>query len=444
MSLAIDPMTAGRLYGGTNGAAVFVFDPLCGDGMLGAGEQCDDGNNAAGDCCSPTCQRDPNGDACTDGNACTSGEACQDGACVGGLRVDCDDHNACTDDDCRPATGCVHTNNTAACDDGDACTVGDTCRGGSCRPGTAKNCSDDNPCTDDSCAVPGGTCMHVNNAAPCAPDTDPCTSDVCDGGSCTHPAVREGGTCNDGNACTVGEVCLNGVCGGGSSRNCDDGNPCTDDSCDPVNGCVHTNNSGPCDDGDACTRDDTCRAGVCRGIPARCGDGIVQSQCFEQCDDGNRVDGDCCSANCRFEAKGRPCGDDGNLCSTDACDGAGACVHGFAPEATCSPPASSRGAQVLLRNKSPDAGDALVWQWTKGARTLKAAFGNPTTTTDYALCLYDERGGTPSLALMARAPAGGTCGRKPCWKTTRKGFTYTNRQGTPDGLRTVVLQEGAA
>src|SRR5262249_17122586 len=28
---------------------------VCGDGILDAGEQCDDGNTVAGDCCSPTC-----------------------------------------------------------------------------------------------------------------------------------------------------------------------------------------------------------------------------------------------------------------------------------------------------------------------------------------------------------------------------------------------------
>lgn len=57
----------------------------CGNGTLEAGEQCDDGNNANGDCCSATCQFEASGSACTDGSACTVNDQC-DGAgnCTGG------------------------------------------------------------------------------------------------------------------------------------------------------------------------------------------------------------------------------------------------------------------------------------------------------------------------------------------------------------------------
>jgi hypothetical protein len=45
---------------------------------------------------------------------------------------------------------------------------------------------------------------------------------------------------------------------------CDDNNPCTDDSCDPVSGCVHTPLDGvPCDDGNLCTSGETCHSGTC-------------------------------------------------------------------------------------------------------------------------------------------------------------------------------------
>lgn len=56
-----------------------------------------------------------------------------------------------------------------------------------------------------------------------------------------------------------------------------------------------------------------------------CGDSILDAG--EQCDDGNTADGDCCSSGCAFEAAEAPCQDDGNACTTDACDGAGTCVH---------------------------------------------------------------------------------------------------------------------
>jgi hypothetical protein len=53
--------------------------------------------------------------------------------------------------------------------------------------------------------------------------------------------------------------------------NCDDGNPCTTDSCDPVGGCVHAPIS--CDDGQICT-DDSCNpaTGQCVHTPTNCDD----------------------------------------------------------------------------------------------------------------------------------------------------------------------------
>jgi len=47
--------------------------------------------------------------------------------------------------------------------------------------------------------------------------------------------------------------------------NCDDDNPCTDDSCDPIDGCVNAPNSAACDDGNACTSGDICQGGICAG-----------------------------------------------------------------------------------------------------------------------------------------------------------------------------------
>lgn len=51
------------------------------------------------------------------------------------------------------------------------------------------------------------------------------------------------------------------------STPCDDFNLCTNDSCHPLNGCVHIANSNVCDDGDECTRNDVCTGGVCTGEP---------------------------------------------------------------------------------------------------------------------------------------------------------------------------------
>src|SRR5262249_46267001 len=56
---------------------------VCGDGIAAAaaGDTRDDGNTAAGDCCSPTCQIDPDGTSCSDGDVCNGDEVCHGGRC---------------------------------------------------------------------------------------------------------------------------------------------------------------------------------------------------------------------------------------------------------------------------------------------------------------------------------------------------------------------------
>src|SRR5207244_3656749 len=160
----------------------------------------------------------------------------------------CDDGNPCTDDSCNPLTGCVHTPNTAPCDDLDACTTGDTCAGGRC-VGTPRSCDDGNLCTADACRPETG-CRPTPHTAPCD-DGDPCTDDTCDSRTgCGH--TLNTGPCDDGDACTTGDTCADGTCAGHGRLGCDDGNPCTDDACDSRTGCTHTPIAGPCDDGDFC------------------------------------------------------------------------------------------------------------------------------------------------------------------------------------------------
>jgi hypothetical protein len=102
---------------------------------------------------------------------------------------------------------------------------------------------------------------------------------------------------------------------------CDDDNPCTDDSFDPLDGCLHTPNTDPCDDGDACTLVDACQNGSCAGSnPVICA-------ALDQCHDAGVCDP--VSGACSNPAKpdGTGC-DDGNSCTTaDACSG-GLCTGG--------------------------------------------------------------------------------------------------------------------
>lgn len=58
---------------------------------------------------------------------------------------------------------------------------------------------------------------------------------------------------------------------------------------------------------------------------SRCGNGVLDPG--EACDDGNRLDRDCCSPTCTFDASGTTCTSDAEPCTLDACDGAGTCDH---------------------------------------------------------------------------------------------------------------------
>ncbi|MBI5610799.1 MAG: hypothetical protein HY902_18115 [Deltaproteobacteria bacterium] len=62
-----------------------------------------------------------------------------------------------------------------------------------------------------------------------------------------------------------------GVCDGKSLADCDDGLPCTADTCDDKTGCKHSNlaDGSACDDGKPCTTDGNCLSGKCQaGAPS--------------------------------------------------------------------------------------------------------------------------------------------------------------------------------
>src|SRR5213593_3946793 len=158
-----------------DGDACTVTDTCLLGSCAGTPRTCDDANVCTADSCDPAtgCVNAPRPGPCDDHNACTTGDTCAGGQCVG-TRRSCDDNNVCTDDSCNQATGCVHTSNTAPCDDGNACTTVDVCQGGTCAGSAPPSCDDGNVCTDDSCN-PATGCVHTPNTAPCS-DFDACTT----------------------------------------------------------------------------------------------------------------------------------------------------------------------------------------------------------------------------------------------------------------------------
>lgn len=77
----------------------------CGDGLIDAGEQCDDANTASADGCSSSCQIE-NGWICV-GEASTCGIVCGDGVVL--VSESCDDGNRTNGDGCNASCDVENT-----------------------------------------------------------------------------------------------------------------------------------------------------------------------------------------------------------------------------------------------------------------------------------------------------------------------------------------------
>jgi hypothetical protein len=320
--------------------------------QLNGATGCDDNNACTSDVCqNGQCLHTPigNGTLCSTIDLCFESAACQAGVCTPQKALDCSDANACTLDACDPLKGCVWKSTTGSCDDGNACTVGENCALGKCGGGATLDpktaCEDGNPCTTATCDPKAG-CQQQNasgaacddgnlctlgdtcQAGKCLPgaaskcdDGKPCTADSCDAttGACASVPQPEGAPCDDGNGCTTTSTCGGGVCVGSGAKVCDDGLPCTKDACDPLTGgCVTSAGDGlPCNDGNACTTNDACLGVTCAGGPA------------QVCNDGDPCTADSCApatgctstpiAGCAGCKSSSDCNDN-STCTTDACD----------------------------------------------------------------------------------------------------------------------------
>ncbi len=120
------------------GSASLMYEGTkCGNGTIDATEDCEDGNTAPGDCCSPICRFDAPGTACpADLNSCTADGCDGAGHCQHlalGSGAPCpSDGNDCTDDVCNASAQCTHVAISGPCDDANACTTADACAAGTC------------------------------------------------------------------------------------------------------------------------------------------------------------------------------------------------------------------------------------------------------------------------------------------------------------------------
>jgi hypothetical protein len=393
----------------------------CGDNVVDSPEQCDLGgaNGSASSCCTSTCTFRTGGEICRAGGPeplCDANETCTGSTptcpaddapfktsvvCRTGSGDICDQNEFCTG---VPLAGCppddAPTNTTIVCrasTTGDVCDEDELCSGVPgqtcpaddapgklnfpCRPGSGDICDPTERCT----GVPGQACpadVVSNPSTVCRAGAG--VGDACDPAEfctaiptqpCPADTVTAGGTqCRAAaGACDVAESCT-GVAG----QTC------------PTNGFVAA--TTPCNqDNDLCTVDQCNGSGSC----------VFNS-----------------NLNCN----------DGNSCTQDSCDSLTGCEYDGAPSNTCLGPAK---AVFKIKNKSLDTRDGLRFTWS-GGPSLVGDMGDPTQSTRYELCVYDDRG--VQMAVGVNPGAGWDTVGSP---SSPKGYKYKDSSALQNGVKLI-------
>ncbi|MFN2425182.1 MAG: dockerin type I repeat-containing protein [Candidatus Binatia bacterium] len=391
----------------------------CGNGELEVTEDCDDGNLAAGDCCSPTCTTDAPGTPCHDGVFCNGADTCTaGGSCSNHAGDPCpgpDGDGNCSETCNESVDACSGADsNGTTCQDGLFCNGADLCSGGECGIHAGNPCagadgdgncsescneaadactaadSNGSPCDDgvfcngaDTCS--GGACsQHAGNPCP-GPDGDVNCAETCDetAGACTGNDPN-GASCEDDLVCNGTDTCSGGLCNQHTGSPCpgvDGDSNCAESCSDSAGGCTGNDPEGaPCDDGIFCNGADTCSGGSCSvhaGSPCPGPDG--DGNCAESCNEAT----DTCTAP---DPASSPC-NDGLFCNgTDTCT-AGVCSgHAGSPcpgadgDANCAEQCDEAADSCTIAD--PDGSPCVDALFCNGPDTCLAGFcsqhaGNP-------------------------------------------------------------------
>lgn len=187
---------------------------------------------------------------------------------------------------------------------GEMCDDGNHVDGDRCDNDCTFSCTENTDCANDNPCLAGVTCdtaRHVCVPGPSAADGSPCGDDVvCRAGLCSPS------TCGDGMVqapedCDDANIIAEDGCEPDCTFTCTDdvecGGYCAGAVCVPDLHLCRTSSARP--DGDVCERDgdastrDICRERMCES--SICGDGYVDREAGEDCDDGDRGG---CSATC--------------------------------------------------------------------------------------------------------------------------------------------------
>ncbi len=417
--------------GGCSGDSCGTTNPaVCGNGVVEAGEGCDDGNHKASDGCSASCKVEKNYECKTPGEPCTSTIVCGDGQVDG--------NEGCDDGNTKAGDGC---DDSCQIEDGYGCEAGKNGTS-SCMPVSTTKCGDgiqtaDEECDDGNVVASDGCSASCKLEAgySCPQPGDPCVPDTVQ--LCGNGVLNDGEGCDDNNntpgdgcdaSCVIefgyscptpGQQCSI-VCGDkkvAGTEACDDGNTVSGDGC--LADCSGTEPGYTCPTasgiGGKCVK---------AGASGICGDGIVNTGLQEQCDDGNTTDNDGCTSctidsgydcptagtKCTLKlvcgdgkvSAGEQC-DDGNTAGSDGCSSQ--CIQ--EPNYSCQTPGSPCVSTVVCGDK-------------KVAGTETCDDGN--TVDGPSAGKLDGCSATCQVEPGWTCPAGGVCHATKCGDGIRAGF----------------------
>ena len=418
-------------------------------GVCDVAESCDGGSD--------DCPSDGFESASTICRAASTGEAC-------------DVEEFCTGTSATCPADAVEPNTTVCRAAAGACDLAESC------DGATKLCPADVKSTA-LCRATAGVC---DEAETCSGSSDDCPADAKSTAECRASA----GVCDLAEACdgsnndcptdakSMAQCRASaGICD--QAENCDGmNNGCPADAkstatcrgsagaCDPAEACDGATNDCPADakstaqcraSAGACDLAETCdgsnndcptdakSTAVCRASAGPCDvaescDGISTACPADQrqpdstsCSDSQFCNGaeTCMAGLCTAGAD--PCPTSGCSETSDMCVPLGCSAS---PETGC---LASAKSLLLIKDKSNDGKDKLIWKWIKGAPTDKAAdFADPTTTANYALCIYS--GNSPTLAEQILVPPGSK------WTEFAKGYKYFDGAASADGVQKLNLK----